>query len=143
MLLEFSLIILTGFALKGIFEKIRLPGLLGMLLAGIILGPYALDLLGQEVLAIAPDLRQVALIVILTRVGITLDLRDLKKVGRPALLMCIVPAALEIAAITFIAPLILDISYIEAAILGSVIGAVSPAIIVPRMLMLLEKGYGI
>lgn len=142
MLLSFALIILTGFSLKGVFEKLKLPGLLGMLIAGILLGPHVLNLISPEILQISGDLREIALIVILTRVGLSLDLKDLKKVGRPALLMCFLPATLEILAIVLIAPHLLNISLLEAAILGTIMAAVSPAIVVPKMLHLMESGYG-
>ncbi|NLO35883.1 MAG: sodium:proton antiporter [Clostridiaceae bacterium] len=142
MLLSLSLIILIGFALKGLFEKLHLPGLLGMLLAGILLGPQALNLISPEILAVSGDLREIAMIVILARVGITLDLRDLKRVGRPAVLMSFVPATFEIVAVVVLAPPLLGISLVEAAILGAILGAVSPAIIVPKMLHLMEAGYG-
>jgi NhaP-type Na+/H+ or K+/H+ antiporter len=118
MLLSLSLIIMLGFALKGIFQKLQLPGLLGMLLSGIVLGPYVLDLISPNILTISTDLREIALIVILVRAGLSLDLRDLKKVGRPALLMCFVPATFEIIGVVLLAPLLLGISYLEAAILG-------------------------
>lgn len=142
MLLSFALIILLGFALKGIFEKLRLPGLLGMLLAGFLIGPHVLNLISPEISSVSADLREIALIIILTRVGLSLDIKDLKKVGRPALMMCFIPASLEILAVFLLAPLLLGISYLEAAIMGSILGAVSPAIIVPKMLHLMEKGYG-
>jgi NhaP-type Na+/H+ or K+/H+ antiporter len=142
MLLSLSLIILLGFALKGIFEKMKVPGLLGMLLAGILLGPHALNLISPEIMVVSGDLREIAMIIILTRVGITLDLKDLKKVGRPAVLMSFIPATFEIIGVVLLAPPLLGISYVEAAILGAILGAVSPAIIVPKMLHLMEAGYG-
>ena len=142
MLLSFALIILLGFSLKGIFEKLKMPGLLGMLIAGILLGPYALNLISQDIMAVSADLREIALIVILTRVGLSLDLKDLKHVGRPALMMSFVPATFELAGVIILAPLLLGISYLEAAILGTVLAAVSPAIVVPKMLHLMEGGYG-
>jgi solute carrier family 9B (sodium/hydrogen exchanger), member 1/2 len=142
MLLSLSLIILLGFSLKGIFQKSKLPGLLGMLLSGIILGPYVLDMISPDILAISGDLRKIALIVILVRAGISIDLKDLKKVGRPALLMCFIPASLEIAGVVLLAPPLIHITYLEAAILGTVLGAVSPAVTVPKMLQLMESGYG-
>jgi NhaP-type Na+/H+ or K+/H+ antiporter len=113
-----------------------------MLLCGIVLGPFCLNLIDGEILRISSQLRQIALIIILTRAGLALDIGDLKKVGRPALLMCFIPATFEIAATTLLAPLFFDISRLEAAILGAVLGAVSPAVIVPKMLMLMEKGSG-
>ncbi len=142
MLLSFALIILLGFALKGIFEKLKIPGLLGMLLGGIILGPHFIDLISPEILAVSADLREIAMIIILVRVGLTLDIKDLRKVGRQALLLSFIPATFEIIAVTILAPKLFGISYIEAAILGAILGAVSPAIIVPKMLHLMETGYG-
>ena len=142
MLLSLALILLVGLALSGIMIKLKLPGLLGMLLAGIILGPTMLNLISTQILDISKDLRQIALIIILTRAGLSLDLKDLKKVGRPALLMCFVPATFELVAVTLFAPLLLHISTLDAAILGAVLAAVSPAVVVPRMLKLMESGYG-
>ncbi len=142
MLVSFALILILGFALSGIFQKLRLPGLLGMLLTGVVLGPYLLDLIDPSILTISADLREIALIVILARAGLSLDIKDLKKVGRPAILMCFVPATFEIAGTILLAPALLGVSVIEAAIIGAMLAAVSPAIIVPKMLMLMEKGYG-
>ena len=142
MLFSLSLILILGFSLSGIFNRLRLPGLLGMILTGIILGPYALNLISPDILDISSDLREIALIIILTRAGLNIDIKDLKKVGRPAILMCFVPALLEITAVTLLAPLFFNISYIEAAIMGSVLAAVSPAVIVPRMIHLIDSGYG-
>jgi NhaP-type Na+/H+ or K+/H+ antiporter len=142
MLFSIALILIIGFTLSGIFQKLKLPGLLGMLLTGIILGPYVLNLISKDILDISTELRQIALIVILTRAGLNLDIKDLKKVGRPAILMCFVPATFEIIAVTILAPIIFKISYVEAAIMGCVLAAVSPAVIVPRMIKLMENGYG-
>ena len=142
MLFSLSLILILGFSLSGIFNRLRLPGLLGMILTGIILGPYALNLISPDILDISSDLREIALIIILTRAGLNIDIKDLKKVGRPAILMCFVPALFEITAVTILAPLFFNISYIEAAIMGSVLAAVSPAVIVPRMIHLIDSGYG-
>lgn len=142
MLLSLALMFLSGMALGKAFEKFRLPKLLGMLLTGILLGPYVLNLLAPTVLDVSADLRQVALIIILTRAGLSLDIKDLKKVGRPAILMCFVPACFEIIGMLILAPRLLGISLLEAAIMGTVIAAVSPAVIVPRMLKLMESGYG-
>lgn len=142
MLYSLALMILCGLVLSGIMRKLKLPGLIGMLLTGIILGPYVLDLIAPEILDISADLRQIALIIILTRAGLALDIKDLKKVGRPAILMCFVPASFEMAATTILAPMIFNISYLEAAIMGAVLGAVSPAVVVPKMLKLMESGYG-
>lgn len=116
--------------------------MLGMLITGIVLGPYVLNLLDPSILSISADLRQIALIIILTRAGLSLDINDLKKVGRPAILMCFVPACCEIAGMILLAPGLLGISVLDAAIMGAVVAAVSPAVIVPKMLMLMEKGYG-
>lgn len=142
MLFSLSLILIIGFSLSGILNRFKIPGLLGMIFTGIILGPYTLNLISPDILNISADLREIALIVILTRAGLSIDINDLKKVGRPAILMCFVPATLEIIAITLLAPVFLGVSYIEAAIMGSVLAAVSPAVIVPRMLHLMEGGYG-
>lgn len=143
MLLSLALIVFTGFALGGIFQKFKLPTLLGMILTGIILGPYVLNLIDSSILDISADLRQIALIVILTRAGLALDIKDLKKVGRPAILMCFIPATLELITVTLLAPTLFGITYIEAAIMGAVLAAVSPAVVVPRMLKLMESGYGV
>ncbi len=142
MLLSLSLILIVGFSLSGILAKLKLPGLLGMILTGIALGPYALGLISDDILNISAELRQIALIIILTRAGLAIDINDLKRVGRPAILMCFVPATFEIIAITLLAPPLLGVSTLEAAIMGTVLAAVSPAIIVPRMLHLMEGGYG-
>lgn len=142
MLLSLALIFLCGMTLGSIFQKIKLPGLLGMLLTGILLGPYALNLLDPSILILSADLRQIALIIILARAGLHLDMKDLKRVGRPAVLMCFVPACLEILGVMILAPAFLGITLLEAAIMGTVIAAVSPAVIVPRMLKLMECGYG-
>ncbi|MBN4062990.1 MAG: potassium transporter [Alkaliphilus sp.] len=142
MLLSLALIFLSGMALGKVFEKFRLPKLLGMLLTGILLGPYVLNLLDPTILGASTDLRQIALIIILTRAGLNLDIKDLKKVGRPAILMCFVPACFEIIGMLILAPKLLGISLLEAAIMGTVVAAVSPAVIVPRMLKLMESGYG-
>jgi len=142
MLFSLAMMILCGLVLSGIMQKLNLPGLVGMLLTGIVLGPYALNLIAPELLNISADLREIALIVILTRAGLALDINDLKKVGRPAILMCFIPATFEIAATTIFAPMIFPISHLEAAIMGTVLGAVSPAVVVPKMLKLMESGYG-
>lgn len=143
MLTSLALIFLLGMALGWLFRRIRLPSLLGMLLTGILLGPYVLNLLDPSILNISADLREIALIIILTRAGLSLDINDLKKVGRPAVLMCFVPACFEIAGMTLLAPHFLGITTLEAAILGTVIAAVSPAVIVPKMLHLMDNGYGV
>lgn len=143
MLFSFALMIIFGLILSEIMQRLKLPGLVGMLITGIILGPCVLNLIAPEILNISADLRQIALIVILTRAGLSLDINDLKKVGRPAILMCFIPATFEIAASIIFAPLFFKISYLEAAIMGAVLGAVSPAVIIPKMLKLMENGYGI
>lgn len=142
MLTSLALIFLFGLILGALFQKLRLPPLLGMLIVGIVLGPYALDWLDDSLLSISADLRQIALIIILTRAGLNLNISDLKKVGRPAILMCFLPACFEILGMLVLAPPLLHISYLDAAIMGAVVGAVSPAVIVPKMLRLMEEGYG-
>lgn len=142
MLLSLALIIIIGFGMSGILNRLKIPGLLGMIFTGIILGPSFFNLISSDILDISPQLRQIALIVILTRAGLSIDLADLKKVGRPAILMCFIPATLEIATVTVLAPTLLNVSYLDGAIMGCVVAAVSPAVIVPRMIMLMEKGYG-
>lgn len=142
MFTSLALIFLCGLLFGTLFSKLKLPPLLGMLLTGIVLGPYALSLLDPSILSISADLRQLALIIILTRAGLNLDLASLKKVGRPAILMCFVPACFEIGGMLLLAPPLLHISLLEAAIMGTVVAAVSPAVIVPKMLHLMETGYG-
>lgn len=143
MLTSLALIFLLGLLLGSIFNKLKLPSLLGMIITGMILGPSLLGVLDESTLSISPDLRQLALVIILTRAGLSLDIDDLKKVGRPAVLMCFVPACFEIAGAIFLAPKLLGINILEAAIMGAVIAAVSPAVIVPRMLRLMDEGYGV
>ena len=143
MLLSISLILLVGMSVGWICQKMKLPSLLGMLVTGIVLGPYMLNLLDDSILGISAELRKIALIIILTRAGLGLDLSGLKKIGRPAVLMCFVPASLELLGILLIAPKLLGISMLEAAILGAVLAAVSPAVVVPRMVKLMEEGYGV
>lgn len=141
-LMSIALVFFTGFLFSWIAKILRLPPLLGMIAAGILLGPYALNLLDGSLLALSSDLRQIALIVIVLRAGLALNVSDLKKIGRPAALMCFLPACFEIAAIVVFAPMFLNINYIEAAVTGTVLAAVSPAVIVPRMIMMQEKGLG-
>ena len=142
MLTSLALTLLLGMALAALFTRLKLPGLVGMLVAGMLLGPHALDWLEPSLLNISADLRQVALVIILTRAGLSLDLDDLRRVGRPALLMCFMPACFEIVGMVLLAPPLLGITVLEAAIMGAVVGAVSPAVVVPRMLQLMETGYG-
>lgn len=142
MLLSLALIMLVGLIMSYLCQKIKLPGLIGMLITGIVLGPYVLGLLDDSILLISADIRKVALIIILTRAGLGLDISSLKKIGRPALLMCFLPATFEIAGMILLAPLFLGLDYIEAALLGAVIAAVSPAVVVPRMVRLMDEKYG-
>lgn len=142
MLWSLALVFLGGLLAGEVFRRLRLPPLLGMLLVGIAFGPYALGLLDDSLLAISADLRKVALIIILTRAGLSLDIGDLRKVGRSAVLLCFVPATFELVGTVILAPRLLGVSVLEAAIIGSVIAAVSPAVIVPRMLRLMDEGYG-
>ena len=143
MLRSLALIFLVGLLMGGVFNKLKLPSLLGMIITGMILSPYALNLLDPSIMGISADLRQVALVVILTRAGLSLNIEDLKKVGRPAVLMCFVPACFEIVGVMLIAVPLLGVSVTEAAIMGSVLAAVSPAVVVPRMLKIMEEGYGV
>lgn len=142
MLTSLSLIFLVGLSLAAICEKIRLPRIVGMIVTGILLGPYVLDLLDPQILGISSELRQMALIIILIKAGLSLDLSDLKKVGRPAVLMSFLPASFEILGYVLFAPLLLGVSRIEAAVMGAVLGAVSPAVVVPRMIRLMEEKRG-
>lgn len=142
MLTSIAVILLLGLLTGWIFSKFKLPSLLGMVIVGSILSPHALNLMDESILMISGDLRQIALVIILTRAGLSLDISDLKKVGRPAVLMCFVPACIEILGMVIMAPMLLGVSRLEAAIIGSVIAAVSPAVVVPRMIRLIEEGYG-
>ncbi|MEI0447306.1 cation:proton antiporter [Brachyspira intermedia] len=142
MLLSLALIFLCGMILGKIFSLLKLPSLLGLIITGIILGPYCFNLLDNSILSISADLRELALIIILTRAGLNLDIEDLKKVGRPAILMCFVPATFEIIGMILIAPKLFDISLLDAALMGSVVAAVSPAVLVPKMLKLIDERYG-
>lgn len=142
MLLSLAYVFLLGMFLGKLCSLLKLPSLLGMLIAGIILGPFCLNLLDSTLLGISAELRELALVIILTRAGLNLDIAELKKVGRPAVLLCFVPACFEIAAMCFFAPKFFGISLMEAALLGAVIAAVSPAVIVPKMLHLIETKRG-
>ena len=142
MLLSIALILLLGLLFGSIFSKAKLPSLVGMILVGIVLSPHALNLIDDSILNISEDLRQIALVIILTRAGLSLNLDDLRKVGRPAILMCFVPACIELAGTVLLAPVLLGVTLLEAAIMGSVLAAVFPAVIVPRMIRLMEEGYG-
>ena len=142
MLTSIAIILLFGLLVGWIFSKMKLPSLLGMIIVGIVLSPHGLNLVDESILTISGDLRQIALVIILTRAGLSLNFSDLKKIGRPAILMCFVPACIEMMGTIIFAPLLLDVSILDAAIIGSVMAAVSPAVVVPRMIKLIEDGYG-
>lgn len=142
MLTSIAIILLLGLLVGWIFSKVKLPSLLGMIIVGIVLSPHCLNLVDDSILTISGDLRQIALVIILTRAGLSLNFTDLKKVGRPAILMCFVPACIEMMGTIIFAPLLLGVSILDAAIIGSVMAAVSPAVVVPRMIKLIEDGYG-
>ena len=143
MLLSISLILILGMFMGWLCQKIKLPSLLGMLITGIVLGSYGLNLLDGSILGISADLRKIALIIILTRAGLGMDLSGLKKIGRPAVLMCFVPASFELLGIILLAPKLMGLTLLEAAIMGAVLAAVSPAVVVPRMVKLMDEGYGV
>lgn len=143
MLLSISLILILGMFMGWICQKIKLPSLLGMLITGIVLGPYVLNMLDDSILGISAELRKIALIIILTRAGLGLDLAGLKKIGRPAVLMCFVPASFELIGMILLAPKLMGLTVLEAAIMGAVLAAVSPAVVVPRMVKLMDEGYGV
>ena len=143
MLLSISLILILGMVMGWICRKMKLPALLGMLITGIILGPYGLNLLDGSILGISAELRKIALIIILTRAGLGLDLSGLKKIGRPAVLMCFVPASFELLGMILLAPKLMGLSVLESAVMGAVLAAVSPAVVVPRMVKLMDEGYGV
>ena len=142
MLTSLSLIFLVGLAMGAICRKLKLPRIIGMLVTGIVLGPYVLDWLDPSILSISADLRKMALIIILLKAGLSLDLQDLKKAGRSAVLLSFVPASCELLGDVLLAPVILGITRVEAAVMGAVLAAVSPAVVVPRMVSLMEKKYG-
>lgn len=143
MLISIALIFLVGLFLGAVFERFRLPKFIGMILAGVVLGPYALNLIDNSILSNSADIRQIALVIILTRAGLSLNINDLKKLGRPAVLMCFVPACFEIAGIAILAPIFTKVTLVQALIMGCVIAAVSPAVIIPRMIKLSSQGYGV
>ena len=143
MLLSISLILILGMFMGWICQKMKLPALLGMLITGIILGPYGLNLLDGSILGISAELRKIALIIILTRAGLGLDLSGLKKIGRPAVLMCFVPASFELLGMILLAPKLMGLSVLESDVMGAVLAAVSPAVVVPRMVKLMDEGYGV
>lgn len=142
MLTSLSLIFLVGLAMGAICQKIKLPRIIGMLATGIILGPYVLDLLDPSILRISAELRKMALVIILLKAGLSLDLQDLKKAGRSAIMLSFVPASCEIIGYILLAPVLLGVNHIEAAVMGAVLAAVSPAVVVPRMVSLTERKYG-
>lgn len=142
MLTSLSLIFLAGLAMGAICRKLKLPRIIGMLVTGIVLGPYVLDWLDPSILSISADLRKMALIIILLKAGLSLDLQDLKKAGRSAVQLSFVPASCELLGYVLLAPAILGITRVEAAVMGAVLAAVSPAVVVPRMVSLMEKKYG-
>ena len=141
-LTSLALIFLIGLSLAAVFRRLRLPRIIGMLLTGIVLGPYVLGWFDESILSVSADLRQMALVIILIKAGLSLNIRDLKKVGRPAVLMSFLPALCEVISFVLFAPAVLGVDRIEAAILGAVMGAVSPAVVVPRMVQLMEEKYG-
>ena len=142
MLTSLALIFLAGLAFAALCQRLGLPRIIGMLITGILAGPYVLGLLDSSILAVSADLRQMALVIILIKAGLSLNIGDLKKVGRPAVLMAFLPALFEIAAFVLFAPRVLGIDRVEAAVMGAVLGAVSPAVVVPRMVQLIDERYG-
>lgn len=142
MLASLALIFLVGLAMAAICQRLRLPRIIGMLVTGVVLGPFVLDFLDPSILGISADLRQMALIIILIKAGLSLDVSDLRKVGRPAILMSFLPAVFELLAVVLFAPVLLGVSVLEAAIMGAVLGAVSPAVVIPKMVQLMEMRYG-
>lgn len=142
MLTSLAFVFLLGLAAGALCQRLGLPRILGMLFTGIVLGPCALNLLDSSLLSISAELRQMALIIILLKAGLSLDPSDLRRVGRPAVLMSFVPASCEILAFVLLAPALLGVTRAEAAVMGSVLAAVSPAVVVPRMVQLIETRYG-
>lgn len=142
MLLSISMILIVGMSMGWICKKCKVPSLIGMLATGVILGPYVFNLLDSSILGISAELRKIALIIILTRAGLGLDMSELKKIGRPAVLMCFVPASFELIGIIILASKLMGLTILEAAIMGAVLAAVSPAVVVPRMVKLMDEGYG-
>ena len=142
MLTSLALIFLVGLGMANLIKALKLPRIIGMLLTGILLGPHVLNLLDPSILMISPDLRQMALIIILLKAGLSLNLEDLKRVGRPAILLSFVPALFELLGFFLLGPYFLGINRIEAAVMGAVLAAVSPAVVIPRMVQLMDSGYG-
>lgn len=139
--LSLGLILILGFLIGFALEKIHLPGFVGMIVLGVLLGPTVLNVLSPDLLGISSILRQIALVVVLTRSGLNLDFMELRKVGRPAILMCFVPATCEIVAVGIASHYLLDLSWFEGFLLGCVLGAVSPAVVSPRMIWLIQEGF--
>ena len=142
MLFSFAVIVFGGFAAASLAQTLKMPRIIGMLAAGILVGPFMFDFIDNSVLGISSQLRQTALIIILIRAGLSLDLSDLKMVGRPAVMMSFLPACFEMTGYVIFAPLLFDISRTEAAVMGAVLSAVSPAVVVPRMIKLIDERYG-
>lgn len=142
MLASLSIIFLVGLSMAAICKAIKLPRIIGMIITGIVLGPFVLDLFDPSIINISPELRKIALVIILIKAGLSLNIKELKKVGRPAILMAFLPACFEIVGVTIFAPMLLGVTYIEAALIGTVLGAVSPAVVVPKMVQLIEDRYG-
>ena len=142
MLVSVALILVSGVVLEYTLKKLKLPALLGYLIAGILFGPFGLNLVDSDLLRLSPDIRQVALIVILTRAGLSLDVKRLFEVGRPAIMMCFVPATIEIIASMILGPLFFGFSLIQSLLIGAILAAVSPAVVVPRMVDLIQTHRG-
>ena len=142
MILSIGLILILGFIIGWLLSKIKIPGLVGMIIVGLLIGPYCLGLIDEKILSISTELRQIALVIILTRSGLNLDLDSLKKIGRPAILMSFVPATLEIIGVALISQLLLEVTVFESILLGTVLAAVSPAVVSPRMIKLIEDKFG-
>ena len=142
MVFSIGLILISGFLIGWLLSKVKIPGLVGMIIIGLIIGPYCLGLINDSVLAISKELRQIALVIILARSGLNLDIESLKKIGRPAILLCFLPATLEIIGVGLVAVLLLDLSIFEGLLLGSVLAAVSPAVVSPRMIKMIEEKLG-
>lgn len=142
MILSLGLILILGFIIGWLLSKIKIPGLVGMIIVGLLIGPYCLGLIDEKILSISTELRQVALVIILTRSGLNLDIDSLRKIGRPAILMSFIPATLEIIGTTLISQLLLEITIVESILLGTVLAAVSPAVVSPRMIKLIEERFG-
>lgn len=140
--MSLGLLLIVGYVLGELSKKVRLPKLVGYLITGIVLGPYVLNMVDLMVLDLSGELRNSALIIILIRAGLSLNLDDLKKVGRPALLLSLVPATMEIIGYAIFTPLLFNVNVVEALVIGAVLAAVSPAVVVPRMVKLIDEGYG-